>query len=331
MHLSREDLAKAVGAGILSPQQAELLWRFLDGLPAARHSKFDSAHVLWYSGALVVFAAMSVLAALLIDRYGFLALAWAAGTYAMLFWVAGHMLYRTERMKTAGGVLLALASAMAPLVVYGVMAANGADDSPLNRLMLPIALGLMAGLLAFLYRAPILALPLGVALWAFLGTGAELLRPADPPFITTSIASGLLLALLGWRRDLKGSPRTGFWLHLVGAIVLWGGLTVWAAQGDGGAKALYCGAMALLLVWAVFLQRRTYAGLAALGLAYYLGYLAFQAFEDSLMFPVALSVIGLAIIAVGIVWRAREDRIHAWVDARLPRFLVKLRPDRDDA
>ena len=64
----------------------------------------------------------------------------------------------------------------------------------------------------------------------------------------------------------------------------------------------------------------------ALGLALYLGHLAEKVFKDSLLFPFALSLIGIAIIAAGLGYHRRRDSIATWLDARLPPSVQRLRP-----
>ena len=64
----------------------------------------------------------------------------------------------------------------------------------------------------------------------------------------------------------------------------------------------------------------------SLGIALYLGDLAEKVFKDSLLFPFALSLIGIAIIALGLYYHRHQDAARAWVDANLPDFLQRLRP-----
>ena len=54
-----------------------------------------------------------------------------------------------------------------------------------------------------------------------------------------------------------------------------------------------------LLFLSVFLGRRVYAVFGVIGIAIYLGDLADKVFKDSLLFPFALSLIGVAVIAAG--------------------------------
>src|SRR5256886_13320231 len=57
---------------------------------------------------------------------------------------------------------------------------------------------------------------------------------------------------------------------------------------------------------AVLLQRKTFMVFGAIGVYSYLGHLAFDVFKNSLLFPAALTALGIAIIAAGVWYRSRE-------------------------
>jgi hypothetical protein len=48
------------------------------------------------------------------------------------------------------------------------------------------------------------------------------------------------------------------------------------------------------------LSRRVFAVFGGLGVAGYLGHLSYSVFSDSMLFPVALTAIGFAVIAAGV-------------------------------
>jgi hypothetical protein len=84
----------------------------------------------------------------------------------------------------------------------------------------------------------------------------------------------------------------------------------------------------LLMLASVLLQRRAFAVFGGLGLAFYLIDLAERLFKDSLLFPVALSAIGIAAIAVGLLYYRYMTRIEGWLAAHLPGLVKALRPAR---
>ena len=62
----------------------------------------------------------------------------------------------------------------------------------------------------------------------------------------------------------------------------------------------------------------------AIGSSLYLGYLASSVFEDSWLFPMALSAIGLLIIYLGILWQKNEQALTDRARSKLPRALQEL-------
>ena len=61
-----------------------------------------------------------------------------------------------------------------------------------------------------------------------------------------------------------------------------------------------------------------------LGVAGYLGYLAQVLFKDSLVFPFALTLVGLGVIGAGLWWQKHEQTLAARLRAPLPRALREL-------
>ena len=64
----------------------------------------------------------------------------------------------------------------------------------------------------------------------------------------------------------------------------------------------------------------------AIGIAMYLGYLASTVFQDSLLFPLALSGIGLGVIGLGIWYFRQRHDLALWMARAFPQELQKLRP-----
>jgi hypothetical protein len=97
------------------------------------------------------------------------------------------------------------------------------------------------------------------------------------------------------------------------------------------AKFGYCAINLGMIVFGAILSRRVFAVFGGLGLAAYLGHLSWKVFNDSMFFPFALTLIGLAIIGVGIVWQKNEARIGASLRATLPTTLREVLEARHDS
>ena len=64
----------------------------------------------------------------------------------------------------------------------------------------------------------------------------------------------------------------------------------------------------------------------ALGITAYLGHLADVVFKNSLLFPFALSLLGVGVIAAGLLYHRKQEAISAWLAANLPKAVLRLRP-----
>ena len=108
-------------------------------------------------------------------------------------------------------------------------------------------------------------------------------------------------------------------------MTFWGGIS-FTSGGTVLQKAIYCAMNVAFLFTGVFLARRVFAVFGVIGISLYLGDLANQVFKDSLMFPFALSLIGVAVIGAGLLYYRNQDRITAWFEANLPEGVKRLRP-----
>lgn len=341
------DLERAVAGGVLQPGQAEALWRFLgpeQGAIASAAARFDLVHVLWYAGALIVMGAMGLFTSLAFAELGGGALAAIALVYALLFTLAGDRLWR-RGLRVPGGLLITVAVTMAPLFVYGVqeafgwLSATGPDHyrgfyefcrwtrgSGVPMELATIAAGLTA--LRF-YRFPFLVAPIAVALWFLsmdlapwiLGEGWARWEARK----VVSLWFGLAMLAAAWTVDVRVRGDFAFWLHLFGLMAFWGGLTSMDSDSEL-ARAGYCLINVALVALALFLQRRAYALFGALGIAAYLHHLAEEVFRDSLLYPFALSFIGLAVIGAGLGLHRKGPVIAQALQRRLPKALQALRP-----
>jgi hypothetical protein len=130
---------------------------------------------------------------------------------------------------------------------------------------------------------------------------------------------------VAWWIDIKARADFAFWLHLFGLLAFWGGLS-WTYSDSELSKTVYCLINVILLAAAVFLQRRAYAVFGAIGVAGYLSHLAEHVFRDSLLYPFALSFVGLMILGAGLLYYRHEKAIETGLSQHLPAGLQHLRP-----
>ncbi len=347
-------LQAAVEAGVIDASARDRLVAFLRGWEpspsetalAAPAPKFDVSHVLWYSGALIVISAMGLFSTAAFNALGGYALTATAVVYALGFVLLGRRLWSEQELRVPGGLCIAVAVSLAPLAIYGVQDALDlwSFDKPgeykdffpyINGSWLYMELGaIIASALALrFFPFPFILMIAAVALWfmsmdvvRWFGAGAlsdwELRREVSTDF-------GIAMIVVAWALDLWRGRRGdfGFWLHLFGAITLWGALAA-SESSTGFGKALFCAINVGFIALGLFLNRRIYAILGILGVAGYLGYLASDVFKDMIGFSFALSAIGLAIIVLGVAFQRHRREIDAAIGDILPAPLRALRPRR---
>jgi hypothetical protein len=184
------------------------------------------------------------------------------------------------------------------------------------------------------YRFPFILMITAFALWFMSMDVADWLRGNQYSWSgsswalrrNVSLCFGLVLIPIAWMVDLRRTDKDfGYWLHLVGIVTFWGGLTAMNSGSEIG-KLLYCLINIALVLFAVFLSRRVYAVFGTIGIMMYLGHLSYKVFKDSLLFPFALTLLGVAIIGLGLLYFRNAARIEAAVMRNLPSWLMRLRP-----
>lgn len=345
------DFRDAVAAGIITADQAEGLSRFYADASAAPPrpgaappARFDLTHLLWYGGALLIMSAMGVFSTLAFSALGAPALLVVALGYASVFAFAGHRLWHDRGLRVPGGLLIAVAVSMAPLATWALQETMGwwSDGGTPGNIrdfyrwvrggFVPMEVATIAAALLArrFYRFPFLLFVAAVALWFLSMDLTDWLRGSNALDWglrrNVSLVFGMVLVPLAWAVDLRGRQTDdGFWLHMVGAVTLWCGLT-FQESGHELARFLYFLINLGLLGLAVFLSRRVYAVFGSIGVMVYLGYLSSKLFRDALSFPFVLTLLGVAIIWLGILCQRHAGRIEAALLAHLPGSLVRLRP-----
>ena len=97
-------------------------------------------------------------------------------------------------------------------------------------------------------------------------------------------------------------------------------------SGSEFGKLLYCLINLGLIGLAVLLRRPLFMVFGALGVAGYLGYLAHDVFEDSLLFPVVVSLIGLGVMGLGLFYQKRREAMSNALRRQLPAGLLAVLP-----
>ncbi|AIN61614.1 hypothetical protein [Pseudomonas soli] len=334
------DLARAVSAGVLHPGQDQALLAFLRQQPESRAS-FQLAHVAFYFGALLIMGAMGWLLTEAWMRIGDGALLAIA-----LLYIAGITLFalslQRRNQPVAAGVLAAVAVSIVPLAVFAIERLAGwwpLDDAQgdyhqyytyvQGGWLAMEAATVLAGLLMLrLIPFPFIVMPIAVALW-FMSMDLSEWFHGDlfswEQRRTVSLWFGLGLLLVFLVIDGRTRRDYAFWGYLAGLAAFWGGLTLMDSGSEWG-KALYCLINLGLMCLAVLLRRPVFMVFGAMGVAAYLGYLSYEVFADSLLFPVILTLIGLGVMGLGMLYQKRREALSEQLRAQLPERLLQLLP-----
>ena len=335
--IGRTELEGAVREGILDAQQADRLIAFLAGRVAAplpSVPRFTFVHVLYYLGGMIAIGAMSLFMTLGWNSLGGWGGFVTAICYAMLALVLTHWLLERKQLEIPAGIMATLAVVMVPLAIFAAQMALGywGEDKPYRDyhvfidwrwIMMELATLAIGAILLWRYRFPFMLMPIAVTLWYMSMDLVPYLLGKERVYDWEirkfiSLWFGLAMTLLAFWVDLRSrfSRDYAFWLYLFGVLTFWGGLSLMSSGSEWG-KLAYCGINLAMILAGAVLGRRVFVVFGGLGVAGYLGYLSHRVFKDSLIFPFALSLLGLAIIALGVLWQRREAQ---WA-GRLRRFV----------
>jgi hypothetical protein len=291
--------------------------------------RFDLPHVAYYFGALVVISAMGWFMTLGWERFGGGGILAISLVYAACFVIAG-------------GLLVTIAVCMTPLAVYGFEWMTGLwlQGLPgeyrdfygwIEGGWFAMEVGtVVAGLVALrFFRFPFLTAPIAFSLWFMSMDLTPLIYGADyygDGYQLVSLFFGLAVLICSYLIDRRTEEDYAFWGYFFGMLAFWGGLTL--LEGGSEIDWFFYGLISLALVMlSVFLQRRVFIVFGSLGVFGYVGHLAWEIFEDSLVFPFVLSAVGIAIIAlVGILYARNREQIERGMLSHVPKGLRRLLP-----
>ena len=319
MKITRKNLDDAVDENIITAEQAVNLHEFLKGLPSVGPT-FDFTNVLYYLGGLIAIGAMTLFMNLGWESFG----GWGIFLISLAYAGIGLKLigiFRTKGHAIPAGICATFVVALTPLAIYGLQQALGLwpDESVYREYhkyikwhWLYMELGtLIVGLIvAWRYRYPFLIMPIAVTLWYMSMDVAVMIMGDQYDFQFRALFSmyfGLLMILLAFWVDLRSAEKAdyAFWLYIFGVIAFWGGMT--AQESDSElAKLIYFCVNIFMVAVGVIIVRRVFVVFGAIGACLYLGHLASNVFEDSWLFPITLTAIGLLIVYLGVLWQKHE-------------------------
>ncbi len=350
IHLRLPHLDAAARAGLLQPAQVGPLWDFLLAQAGAGavddRPRFSFTHVLYYLGGMLAIGAMSV----------FMTLGWASfggwGVFFIALLYIGVAWKLAQRFEAQGlpipmGIMATLIVVLVPLATWAAQQALGfwpsggaqsyrAYHAIIDWRWLTLELATLAAGVGLLYRwrAPFMLMPIAVTLWYMSMDLAVMIVVAEgTPWSDSawtfrkwfSVAFGAAMILVALLVDLRNRSRRdyAFWLYLFGLLAFWGGLSSLGSNALAGKLVYLAINVSLVLIGAV-LVRRTFTVFGAIGVFIVLSDLSWRFFRDSWLFPFALTLIGLAVVYLGIWWSRHEARLAGSLREMLPAQVREL-------
>lgn len=339
--IDRERLHDAAATAGVDRERADAVWAALTA-PRDGEERFDGPHVAFYVGGLLVLGAFTWLMGEAWDAAGVgAALAISVGAAVALSLLSAVLLRRGWRVP--GGLVAAVVVALVPLIVYAFERVVGLwPDRELGEygdfydwisggwFAMEVATVLAALLALRLVGFPFLVAPLAFVAWFASMDFTEVVfgeDASDNARAGVSAAVGLVMLAAGWMLDLRRRRAHAFWLHLFGLMSIAGAFCYLGADLDSSWPwHVQCVLGAIGLVVAVMLRRRVYAVFGALGIVAWLGWLSAEVFADTILFPLAVAVLGLAVMGFGIALARYGKGWAASIAGRLPPSVQRLVP-----
>lgn len=338
MQITKSMLVQAERDQVLPPGHADLLWAYFQQKDMGSAS-FKTAHMLYYLGGMMAILAMSFFMTVSYSIFGphvFSGI--ALGCAAMGVWLAER--YRRRDQPMLAGIFAVFSIVQVPLMLFGVLSLSESAyhdyhvSVSAEWLLLEAATVLASGLALYRYQVPFLLMPLAITLW-YMGMD---LAPAlavgggyDWEFrCGVSVIWGVLVLTLAFCVDLRNKrPEDfAFWLYWCGLLSFTGG-SVFLSFSYAGVYEMVAIAVTaclhfLLMMAGMALYRRQLVVFGSIGVFMCLAYLAFEVFEDSDWWWLALCLAGFVVIRVGQLWQRHEGAISARCRQWLPVSVQEL-------
>ena len=140
-----------------------------------------------------------------------------------------------------------------------------------------------------------------------------------------SLVFGLIVLIVSFLVDRRTKEDFAFWGYLFGLMSFWGGMSLMESGNEWG-KVAYCLINIALMAISLLIDRPVFIVFGSVGFFGYLGYLSHRVFADSMIFPFVLSLLGIAIIYLGVKYQRNRDSIENYVSSLIPSNLRWLVP-----
>lgn len=337
MNFTKKNIQDAVKENIISLEQSEKLVEFLLKQPTSS-PKFDFTHVLYYIGGMIAIGAMTLFMNLGWESFGGAGIVFISLFYGSVGLKLTNV-FQSKGLVIPAGICGCFVIALTPLAVYGLQHELGVwpDDSVYREyhryikwhwLYMELSTLVVGVIIARKYKYPFLIMPIAVTLWYLTMDISSMLNGGDYSWELrklVSMYSGLLMIGLAFWIDIRSHNNAdySFWIYLFGVIAFWGGMSLQYSDSELS-KFIYFIINLFMIFTGVLIVRRVFVIFGALGCTGYIGHLASDIFRDSWLFPITLTLLGLFVIYLGVLWQKNELKITSKARSFLPKALRQL-------
>jgi len=138
------------------------------------------------------------------------------------------------------------------------------------------------------------------------------------------------MLLIAYLVDRRTQQDYAFWLYLFGMMAFWGGLSLMESNSELR-RFCYCLINVVLMLASVLLRRKVFIIFGSMGVFGYLGHLSWSVFQNSMMFPFVLTLMGIFIIFLGVQYQRNQETIAEAALRIIPQRVRKLLPAEREA
>lgn len=323
----------SIGSDLKIPkEQIAAFWSKIEDQNESEITPFTK--YLFYFGAMIVISALTWFVSLSWELFGGLGLFIIALSYILIFTGIGATYWNKKELRIPSGLLITIAVCLVPLAIYGLEVHFNIwpDENPgkyedfytwIKGGWVYMEVGtILAGLVALYYFPfPFLTAPIFFATWFLTMDIVPLVFGEDATWTKRywiSLCYGLALLVIAFVLDKKRKEDFSFWAYFFGALAFWGSLNCLMWDKGEGVLFLYLLVNLLMMCLAILLRRNVLMVLGAIGVFSYLSHLAYNIFQDTVLFPFIMSFIGLAIIYLGVLYQRNRKGIEKNLLDKLP-------------
>ena len=336
MKYTEKDLDLAVKNNIITQEQKENFVTFIKGQNSISNplQKF-----LFYAGSLIIISGMTWLLETCWSDMEYSALLIISSIYFVVFTLAGIIVINKLKIELAGNLLFCIAIAVVPMVVYSILNLFGVWKGDkygdfyiwIRGKWIVLELSTIVVALLFLIKVKFhfIIFLISFCLWYLSMDIVPIIYKENwigwIERANISKIFGILMIALGYILHLNKKRDYAFWLYLFGLFTLTFGFSFFYNASSKGFILLLIIHIVMCFI-SLLLEEPVFMVFGVIGIGEFLSRISYELFKDSKLFPFALTLIGLLIIASGIMYQKKRHSIENVMNKLIPEGIKKLRP-----